>query len=77
MQPSCTSSSAGEPMYLLLPRFVLAFFIGASLASKIIDCKRSWNRPVAYPICVGLSVCLSVCLENIFWQNGCLDPDAV
>jgi len=41
--------------------------ISASLTINIIERKRSWNRPVAYPMC--RSVCLSVCLESVLWQN--------
>jgi len=49
--------------------------ISAPLAINIIECKRYWNRPVAYPMC--RSVCLSVCPKNVLWQNGWFDTDAV
>jgi len=41
-----------------------------SLFINIIECKRSWNRVVTYPIC--WSVCRSVGLENVLWHNGSL-----
>jgi len=37
---------------------------------------RYWNRTFAYAS-VGPSVCRSVCLESVLWQNGWLDLVAV
>jgi len=37
--------------------------------------KRSRYTNDAYPVC--RSVCLSVGLESVLWQNGCLDLDAI
>jgi len=41
----------------------LCYFISVSLSGYRVERKRCWNRPVAYPICrsVHVCVCLSVC----------------
>ena len=45
-----------------IPCLVRNMPISSSLTINVIERKRSWNKPVAYPIC--RSVCLSVCLSG-------------
>jgi len=59
----------------LLNGCCVIIIISMSLSINIASNKHSWNLAVVYPI--GQSVCVSVCLESVLWQNGCLDPDAV
>jgi len=55
-----------------LPKLLWAGLVSASLTINRIERERSWDRPVAYPMSwsVSVSVFVSVCPENVLWQNG-------